>query len=243
MRRVVVESNTARGDRIDVRRLDLGAVAADVGKAHVVHVEHDDVRPAGFRGAGGRPPRLGFFARTPDTSAECMIPRCRHVSAFAVGATLNLERLFWWSLGRNVNEKLTRVGHTPCRRFMRPIVPRRRIGRFRARHPPAHVGASTQPQRIELSIESVPADAKAPRGFGQVARAILHGLLHRASGLASQVGLLVDDVSNGGAIAQGGHEIVGQVAPVDQRLVVVEQRAGRAQRVAQLAQVAGPAIA
>ena len=46
VRRVMRETQATRGERIDVRRLDLGTEAAGIGPAHVVHVDDDDVRRA-----------------------------------------------------------------------------------------------------------------------------------------------------------------------------------------------------
>jgi hypothetical protein len=44
----LAETDAARGERVEVRGADLGAVAADVREAHVVGEDHDDVRPRHF---------------------------------------------------------------------------------------------------------------------------------------------------------------------------------------------------
>lgn len=47
------ESRSARREAIDIRRRDLTGVAPEVGKAHLVDEDHDDVRP----------PRLALLLR------------------------------------------------------------------------------------------------------------------------------------------------------------------------------------
>ena len=73
MRGVVVEAQTAGGNRVDIRRLDLGAIAAEIGKAHVVHVDDDDVGAAGLGLRDRFPPGLGGLARAADAAFEAGI--------------------------------------------------------------------------------------------------------------------------------------------------------------------------
>ena len=39
------ETNTTRGKSIQVRRVDLATMVAEIGKAHVIHQDQDNVRP------------------------------------------------------------------------------------------------------------------------------------------------------------------------------------------------------
>jgi hypothetical protein len=47
------EANAVRREAVDVRRANLRAVAADVGKAHVVRQDEHDIRPGRLGGEGG----------------------------------------------------------------------------------------------------------------------------------------------------------------------------------------------
>ena len=73
MRGVVVKAQPAGGNRVDVGRLDVGAIAAEIGKAHVVHVDDDDVGAAGFGFRDRLPPGLGGLAGAADAAFEAGI--------------------------------------------------------------------------------------------------------------------------------------------------------------------------
>ena len=49
------ESQTAFGQSVQIRRLDLAAVTAEVGVAQVIRHDHDDVRPLGRSVPASRP--------------------------------------------------------------------------------------------------------------------------------------------------------------------------------------------
>ena len=70
---VVGEPHTARGQRVDVRGVDLRAVAAGVGPAHVVHEHDDDVRAAFSGFLALRPPGGGLLAGAAYPAAECRV--------------------------------------------------------------------------------------------------------------------------------------------------------------------------
>ena len=86
---VAGEAQPADGQRVDVRRADLAAVAAEVREADVVEQDHDHVGRALARGPARRPPRrgLGEPAADPALSAGAGIAvqprtgRCRSVIA------------------------------------------------------------------------------------------------------------------------------------------------------------------
>ena len=73
MRGVVVKAQAAGGNRVDIGCLDLGAIAAEIGIAHVVHVDDDDVGAAGLGLRDWLPPRLGGFARAADAAFKAGI--------------------------------------------------------------------------------------------------------------------------------------------------------------------------
>ncbi len=66
----VAEAQPAGSQPIDVRRGEVGPVAAEVGEPEVVEQDHDDVRRVGLRMHRIGPPRLGVRERAPDRAAE-----------------------------------------------------------------------------------------------------------------------------------------------------------------------------
>ena len=88
MRRVVIEAQPTRGQRVDVRRLDLRAEATRVGIAHVVHVDDHDVGRAHAGARRCRPPGLGVRARV-----FYPAPKSRRVVAAAVHVHLGFASI------------------------------------------------------------------------------------------------------------------------------------------------------
>ena len=100
MRRVVREAQPARRERIDVRGLDLRAVAAGVGPAHVVHVDDDDVRRTPRRGLARGIPRRRFLARAADLALELAHRACSSAYSNLIPASLTMRLTFSVSVRR-----------------------------------------------------------------------------------------------------------------------------------------------
>ena len=76
---VVGQAHAASGQGVDVRRVDLGAVTAGVGPAHVVHENDHDVGRTFLRGAALWPPGRGFLAGTTYGAAEFCCARAHRL--------------------------------------------------------------------------------------------------------------------------------------------------------------------
>src|SRR5947207_12413493 len=63
-------AEAAAGEGVEVRRVDVGAVTAELGEAHVVEHHEDDVGRAGRRPRLLGPPRLRLPVVPPDAPPE-----------------------------------------------------------------------------------------------------------------------------------------------------------------------------
>ena len=68
----IVVDQPARCERVDVRRLDLAAVAAEAAEAHVVEEHHEDIGAAVLRPELLRPPGLGVLPGATDMAFEIL---------------------------------------------------------------------------------------------------------------------------------------------------------------------------